>query len=201
MLAAGGAGDPELETSTQRQRVYASLVRVVVPARSRRPPAEERCARGCDSRTHRGVPLRAGGRAAAEGCAEPADDLAGRADVARAARGSDDVAARDGGAVHGLPVPGRRARPRTPLGDPAAARHDRRVRAAARLLPDEAARGPSRGDRRRRDHRRARPVRLLRRPCRWERERVQPRSGRSRSACSRCSRSCCSPLAVPAASR
>ena len=109
----------------------------------------------------------------------------------RSARGREDVADRHARAARRLPVPGRRARPRPPLDHPAAARHDRRVRAAARLLPDEAARRSSRGDRRGRDHRRARPVRLLRRPGRRERERVQrPVGDRDRPA-RRCSASCC----------
>ena len=130
-------------------------------------------ARGSCARADRGVPLRSRSGPAAEGHARPADDLARRPEVVRAPARADVVAARHPRAPHRLPLPGGRARPGPPLGDPAAARHDRRLRAAARLLPDEAARRPPRGDRRRRDHRRARALRLLRRSGGRQPERVE----------------------------
>ena len=179
--AAGDGSTPsDVAAWTSRSDVAGRApVRRVVRGRNERRAGEHYPARavgfedGCDSRARRGVPLRAGGRAPAEGRAEPADDLAGPADVARAARGPDDLAARHACAVHRISVPGRRARPRPSLGHPAAARHDRRLRAAARLLPDQAARGSPGGGRCGRDHHRARLVRLLRRPGRRERERAQ----------------------------
>ena len=53
---------------------------------SRRPAPPLVFAHGCNSRARRGVSLRAGGDAPAEGGAEPPDDLARPPDVARAAR-------------------------------------------------------------------------------------------------------------------
>ena len=73
----------------------------------------------------------------------------------------------------GYAVPGRCARPWPALDHPAVARHDGRLRAAARLLPDRPARRSTGGDRRGRDPDRPRPVRVLRRPGRWEHERLE----------------------------
>ena len=70
----------------------------------------------------------------------PSVSLASPASLLRLAR-ADDVAGRDARAAHRLRVPGGGARPRPPRDHPAAARHDRRLRAAARLLPDAPARG------------------------------------------------------------
>ena len=99
--------------------------------------------------------------------------LAGPADVPHPAGRPDVVADRHPGAGGRLPVPGGSARPRPPLGHPATARLDRRVRTAPGLPADPAARGPSGGVGRRRDRHRTRPVRVLRRPGWWERQRVQ----------------------------
>ena len=77
------------------------------------------------------------------------------------------------GVVHRLPLPGRSTGPWAPVGHPATARDDGRVRVAARIFPDAPTRRSPRGDRCDRDHRRAWLVRVLRRPRRREGERVQ----------------------------
>ena len=141
------------------------------------------------------------GNAAAEGSAEPPQDLARRPEVARAPRRADVVAVRDARTPRRLRLPGGRARSWPALDHPAAARHHRHLRAAARLLPDQAARRPSRGDRRHRDRHRARPLRVLRRPGRRERRAPRTASGRSRSASSSWSPWFCSCSAGAAASR
>ena len=84
----------------------------------------------------------------------------------------------------GYLVPGRSARPRPPLGHPAAARHDRRLRAPARLPPDQPARGPAGGARARSrsSSGSACSSTSATRPA-GTRTRPTP-SGRSRSACS-----------------